>query len=163
MADPNAPINFADALGWIAQARRLDPPNDAEVVEMRRALNSYPPAAVRTAIKEWLATDTKAYNRLPYPGELTSLTQHHARVLQFEERQARTNGHACPLCAGTRWIGAQFEGTDIVKPCPECLPNATRRHAGGHYHPNHDQGACADCEAVRTHRTAGLYRDQETA
>ena len=43
-------------------------------------------------------------------------------------------------------------------PCKECIPQAFYLWAGGHFAPNHDRAACADCSDRRkrsAHRSSG--------
>lgn len=98
------PIDFAQLLGHIAEARAIPTPNQAQIAELERALKRYRPEAIRAATTEWLRVDVKAIGRLPLPGELLPYIQSHQRRLIAEERNLQPLEGACVSCEDTGWV-----------------------------------------------------------
>lgn len=142
------PIDFADMLAHIAAARGCPEPVEAQITEMRRALGNLNPDAVRSAVADWLRTDTTAIKRLPYPGEILPGAQAHARVLAMAAQHTdRDPLYECPHCLDAKWID---HGDAGVTPCARCLPATYSRWQRGHYRPKHNADACVECQAVRS-------------
>ena len=142
------PIDFGEVLRHIAAARNLPDPHPAAVDELARALARIRPDAIRAAVREWLDADTSG--RLPLPGHLLPIAQRHARLLTLAARNDPNTLNeltVCAWCDGTRFIEVD-EGS--VVPCQRCIPSTYSRWKRGHFHPNHNEGQCAECNAMHS-------------
>ncbi len=145
------PIDYPKMLKHIAAARGCPDPNPAQTTEMERALGRFPAQAVDDAVAEWLATDTQAIRRLPYPGELLPLVQARTRILALAERakdQGPETTYACPVCLDCRMV-LMDEMANTYAPCRRCNAASYSRWKRGHFDPKHNAGACLECIAVK--------------
>lgn len=142
------PVDWDNMLDHIAAARGLDKPNPSQVAEIQKALGPYPPEAVRQSVNEWLRTDTKAFNRMPFPGELLPMTQAYAREIAKARRALRelVADIACRRCMDNGFI--EEETTNVVVPCEDCRPETFARWKGRHYDSKHKVDGCSECQAI---------------